>query len=82
MVRHSAGEYANGAFHTNSIEGFWSLLKRQIIGIHHQVSHKYLSRYVDEVAWRFKRSEAGEGNRMNDLIECSTGRLRYRELIA
>jgi hypothetical protein len=31
-VNHSAGEYVNGAFHTNGIENFWSLFKRRIIG--------------------------------------------------
>jgi transposase-like protein len=83
VVRHSAGEYTSGAFHTNSIEGFWSLLKRQIIGIHHWVSPKHLPRYVDEMAWRFNRRETTGCHRVNALIECANGaRLRYRELIA
>jgi hypothetical protein len=37
-VKHSAKQYVVGAVHTNTIEGVWALLKRQIIGIHHWVS--------------------------------------------
>lgn len=44
-VNHSKDEYVNGIAHTNTIEGFWSLLKRQISGIHHYVSPKHLQRY-------------------------------------
>ena len=35
VVRHAAGEYLSGGFHTNSIESVWAQLKRQIIGTHH-----------------------------------------------
>ncbi len=47
-VAHSLEEYARGPVHTNSIEGFWSLLKRRIYGIHHWVSPKHLDQYVAE----------------------------------
>ncbi|WP_431560248.1 IS1595 family transposase [Sphingopyxis sp.] len=82
VVRHSAGEYSRGDHHTNGIEGFWSLLKRQIIGIHHFVSAKHLNAYVGEVAWRFNERDTGEGDRVNALLAQTTGRLTYRELIA
>lgn len=82
VVRHSAGEFARDGFHTNGIEGFWSLLKRQITGIHHYVSPKHLNRYVTESAWRFNLREMGEGERVNRLIIESSGRLTYKELIA
>jgi transposase-like protein len=48
FVSHASGQYVVGAVHTNTIEGFWSLLKRSIIGIHHNVSRKYLPLYVAE----------------------------------
>lgn len=82
VVRHSAGQYRDGDACTNTIEGYWSLLKRQIIGIHHWVSPKHLSRYVDEMSWRYNRRDMAEGHRVNALIEGAGGRLTYRTLIA
>jgi len=82
-VNHSAGEYVRHfCIHTNGIEGAWSLLKRQIIGIHHWVSEKHLSRYIGEMTWRYNRRGMDEGQRVNALMAGSSGRLRYRELIA
>lgn len=81
-ISHAAGEYVRDDIHTNSIESVWALLKRQIYGIHHWVSDKHLSRYLSESSWRVNRRGMGEGDRLNALIVGSTGRLRYRELIA
>jgi transposase-like protein len=82
-VNHSQGEYVrNGWIHTNGIEGAWSLLKRQIYGIHHWVSPKHLNRYVSEMTWRYNRREMEEGNRVNALISGSDGRLTYKALTA
>ena len=81
-VYHSAGIYVDGDAHTNTIEGFWSLFKRQIYGIHHWVSPKHLNRYVSEMTWRYNRREMEEGNRLNALIAGSDGRLTYKALIA
>jgi transposase-like protein len=53
IVRHSSGEYVRGIVHTNTIEGFWSLLKRGIIGTYHNVSKKYLPLYLNEFTFRF-----------------------------
>jgi transposase-like protein/IS1 family transposase len=47
-VRHIAKNYVVGAIHTNTIEGFWSMVKRSIIGVHHKVSRKYLPLYIAE----------------------------------
>ncbi len=64
-VNHSKGEYVrDGYIHTNGIEGAWSLLKRQIFGIHHWVSPKHLGRYVSEMTWRYNRRSMEEGNRL------------------
>lgn len=73
---------AKNWFATNGIEGAWSLLKRQIIGIHHWVSERHLGYYVGEMTWRYNRRGMGEGERVNALVAASSGRLRYRELIA
>lgn len=53
VVNHSEKEYVRGAFHTNTIEGVWSQLKRTIKGTHIHVSRKHLQKYVDEVAFRY-----------------------------
>lgn len=82
-VNHSKGEYVRHfTIHTNTIEGVWSLLKRQIIGIHHFVSDKHLGRYVAESEWRYNRRKMAEGTRADALIAGSDGRLTYQALIA
>ena len=45
--------YVQGDVHTQTIEGFWSLLKRGIGGVYHSVSAKYLQGYIDEYAFRY-----------------------------
>jgi hypothetical protein len=45
--------YAVGAIHTNTIEGFWSLLQRVVVGTYHQVSRKYLPLHVAEFKFRY-----------------------------
>lgn len=56
-VKHAAHQYADGPVHTNTIEGFWSQLKRGMDGTHHCVSAKYLQRYVDEYAFRWNHRD-------------------------
>lgn len=57
-VNHAAKEYVRGSVHTNTIEGFWSMLKRSICGTHVHVSPKYLHRYLGEFEyrWNLRRS--------------------------
>jgi transposase-like protein len=52
-VNHAAGQYVVGAVHTNTIEGFWSIFKRGIVGSFHKVSAKYLPLYVAEFQFRY-----------------------------
>ncbi len=58
-INHSAGVYVQGDVHTNTIEGFWSLVKRGIGGVYHSVSAKYLQAYLDEYCFRYNRREMG-----------------------
>ena len=53
MVHHGEGEYVHGNIHTQTIEGFWSLVKRGIVGTFHKVSRKYLPLYVNEFEFRY-----------------------------
>jgi transposase-like protein len=52
-VDHKAREYVRGEVHTNSIENFWSLLKRGVVGTFHNVSKDYLPLYLNEFSFRF-----------------------------
>lgn len=82
-VNHAKGEYVRHfVLHTNTIEGAWSLLKRQIVGIHHFVTAKHLGRYVAEAEWRYNRRKVADAARVDALIAGSDGRLTYKALIA
>ena len=79
---HSAGYYVVGEAHTNSAEGFFSLLKRGIFGIYHQVSRKHMTAYLNEFAFRYNHRKAGSGYCFDTLLAHSQGRLTYQALIA
>lgn len=81
IVKHNAGQYVNGRIHTNTIEGFWSLLKRGIFGIYHFTSKKHLQRYVDEFVFRYNTRQGSEFGRFNLLLTNMENRLTYKELI-
>lgn len=82
-VRHTVGQYVReGIYHTNGIEGAWGLFKRQVYGIHHWISPKHTDRYLDEFTWRYNRREQEEGQRVNSMLESTSGRLTYKALIA
>ncbi len=51
----------SGNAHTNTIEGFWSLLKRGIGGVYHAVSTKHLQSYLDEYTFRHNHRSDPEG---------------------
>jgi transposase len=58
-IKHSAKVYVQGDIHTNTIEGFWSLIKRGIGGVYHSVSQKYLQNYLNEYSFRYNRRASG-----------------------
>lgn len=81
IVKHGEGEYVSGEAHTNTIEGFWSLFKRGIVGIYHQTSVKHLNAYVDEFEFRYNNRKIGEVERLNKLLSSIEGRrLTYKGL--
>ena len=57
-INHSSKVYVIGDIHTNSVEGFWSLIKRGIGVVYHSVSQKYLQSYLDEYSYRYNRRGA------------------------
>lgn len=80
IVYHNKQEYVVGEYHTNTIEGFWSLLKRGIIGIYHFVSGKHLQKYVNEFSFRYNTRKQSDYLRFNLLLLNIENRLTYKEL--
>jgi transposase-like protein len=74
-INHSAKVYVVGRIHTNTIEGFWSLLKNGIRGVYHSVSSKHLQSYVDEYTFRYNHRRDNEP--MYSLVEGQARRVRY-----
>ncbi len=81
-VVHSASQYVVGNCHTNTIENFWSQLKRGINGIYHHVSEKHLERYLDEYANRYNTRELTSQQRFEIFLGQSESRLTYISLIS
>lgn len=80
IVKHNQGQYVNGRIHTNTIEGFWSLLKRGIFGIYHFTSKKHLQMYVDEFVFRYNTRKGSESARFNLLLNNIENRITHKEL--
>ena len=66
-INHSY-EYANGDIHTNTIESFWAILKRGIVGQFHKVSKKYLQSYLYEFEYRYNGRNQGNNDIFNNLL--------------
>jgi ISXO2-like transposase domain len=82
-VNHRDKEYVRYeeiAIHTNNIEGYWNILKKQINGIHHFVSAKHLQRYCDESAFRFNNRQAAQDERFAIALASCQGSLKYKAL--
>ena len=84
-VNHGVGEYVRGAFHhTNTVESYFAILKRGIIGTYHHVSAEHLKRYIGEFDFRYnERSALGVSDfqRMEKSVGGIVGkRLTYRRI--
>lgn len=79
-VKHNIGEYARGDVTTNTVEGFFSLLKRGLYGTYHSVSKRHLHRYVSEFEFRYNTRRLDDGARTVMAIRAAEGkRLVYRQ---
>jgi hypothetical protein len=79
-VKHSIQEYVRGDVHTNTVEGFFSLLKRGINGVYHHVGKGHVGRYVDEFAFRYDSRKLTDGERANLAVLGAEGkRLTYKQ---
>ena len=73
-VNHSALEYVRGAVHTNTIENFWSVLKRTLGGTYISVRPFHLDRYLNEQICRFNARDEKDGPRFADVVKRANGR--------
>jgi hypothetical protein len=81
-VNHEIDEYVRGDAHTNTIEGYFSILKRGIVGTYHHISPQHLKRYLAEFDYRYSERQSLEVNdamRMEKSVHGIVGkRLTYR----
>lgn len=84
VVAHSKGEYGRaGVFHTNTIEGYFSILKRGIIGVYHHVSKAHLHRYCSEFDFRYNTRKLNDFERAEESLIGAVGkRLTYRRTLS
>jgi transposase-like protein len=81
VVKHNEGEYVKGDAHTNTLEGFWSLLKRGVVGIYHSMSNKHLQKYIDEFVFRYNSRNFSEADRFDLMLNNIATHLTYEQLI-
>src|SRR5258708_39123257 len=80
VVDHAV-EYVSGNVHTNGMENFWSLVKRQLHGTYISVEPFHLFRYIDEQAFRFNNRKMTDGERFDIGVPAIVGkRPTYAEL--
>lgn len=73
IVNHSIKQYVDGNNYTNTIEGFWSWLKRSIFGIYHSTSKHHLQLYVTEISFRYNNRKISEFDRFVKYTEMLAG---------
>ena len=81
-VNHSIGEYVRGDAHTNTIESYFAIMRRGIIGTYHHVSQQHLKRYLAEFDYRYNERQSlgvSDAERMAKSVKGIVGRrLTYR----
>jgi transposase-like protein len=72
-IHHAEKVYVSGDVHTNTIEGFWSLMKRGINGVYHAVSAKHLQGYLNEYTFRYNHRSKSEVQFKKLLLRAAAG---------
>lgn len=81
-VDHESGEYVRGKAHVNTVEGYFGLLKRGIIGTYHHVSEQHLDRYLAEFDQRWNTRKLTDRERAVLAVKAAEGkRLTYKPLV-
>lgn len=84
-VKHGAKQWvvksiSAGKVHTNNIENFWSVMKRGVHGIYHQISYKHLQRYCDEFSYRYNTRKLIDADRFVLSLQNMERRLTWVDL--
>lgn len=79
-IRHKEKEFAAGDVNTNTIEGFWEILKKKLLGTYHVVSAKHLQRYVDEAVFRYNNRDKSASARFDIIFANAVGRHTYADV--
>lgn len=84
VINHSKDVFVvDGIIHTNTIDGYWSLFKRGLLGIYHSISKKHLDRYCDEFEFRYNTRGNKDVERFASVFQmCNNKRIQYKQLIA
>jgi hypothetical protein len=85
-VKHSKREWVKtsisaGKVHTSHVESFWSVMKRGVYGIYHQISYKHLQRYCDEYSYRYNTRKITDSERFVQSLQNIERRLDYKTLV-
>ncbi len=80
-INHASKDYVRGNVHTNTIENYWSVVKRCINGTYHQLSAKHLQAYLDEFSFRYNNRDVNNKIRIGEAFNYCHGRLKYNVLI-
>jgi len=79
-VEHARGEFVRGDVHSNTVEGFFSLLKRGIVGTFHHVGKGHLGKYVSEFEFRYNVRKLADKERPGLIVAGAEGkRLTYKQ---
>lgn len=79
-INHSFKKYVDGDVHTNTIENFWSNLKRGVNGTYHHISEKHIDRYLNEFSGRYNTRHLNSDFCFEKCLAQSDSRLSYKQL--
>lgn len=82
FVDHGKGVYGVGNVYTNTIEGFWGIMKRGIIGVYHFVSKEHMQKYMYEYVFRYNTRQMKSAEMFNYFLSNTNYRTTYKELVA
>lgn len=81
IVYHSRKQFTKGNYSTNTLEGYWSILKRTLRGTYITVSRKHINKYCKEIDFRYNTRKECIQDKIELILQNCNGRLKYKNLI-